>query len=43
MPRSANVCPRNRVRYKQWYRAGITFVDADAQLLDELCVRHRVE
>ena len=28
---------------EQWYRAGIAFVDADAQLLDELCVRHRVE
>ena len=28
---------------RQWYRAGIAFVYADAQLLDELCVRHRVE
>ena len=28
---------------QQWYRAGVTFVDADAQLLDELCVRHRAE
>ncbi len=28
---------------RQWYRAGIVFVDADAQLIDELCVRHRVE
>ncbi len=27
---------------QQCYRAGIAFVDADAQLLDELCVRHRV-
>ena len=28
---------------QQGYRAGITFVDPDAKLLDELCVRHRVE
>ncbi len=28
---------------RQWYRAGIAFVDPDAQLLGELCVRHRVE
>ena len=28
---------------QQRYRAGIVFVDPDAQLLEELCVRHRVE
>lgn len=28
---------------EQWYRAGIAFVDPDVQLIDELCVRHRVQ
>ena len=28
---------------QQWYRAGLAFVDADDQLIDDLCVRHRVQ